>query len=352
MPDLTPTTAGEMAGALREASSARRSIALAGARSKPRLGGPAAACEVSISTAALGRVVRFDPRDLTISVEAGLAWRELIKLLSEHRLMLPLDPPRADAATVGGVVATNVCGARRRLYGTARDSVIGLQYATLDGTLAESGGMVVKNVAGLDVQKALIGSFGKLTRTFVLTRGSAEEASQARDRVLGGVLQPTAVDVVTRVAGVNGYALLVRAGGSEALLNRYARELAPCDTLSIEAEAALWRTLDDFPVSSTYTVKVGHALTALPDVLKTAAGPVVARAGTGITYLGFDTPAAVRAWMERTAAAGWSRIIEWGPDDAGPRWPDAGADLAWMRRLKADFDPNGLLNPGRLHGRV
>ena len=67
-----------------------------------------------------------------------------------------------DAATVGGMVAANISGARRRLYGTARDLVIGMKFATLDGKLVQSGGMVVKNVAGLDMGKLMIGSFGTL----------------------------------------------------------------------------------------------------------------------------------------------------------------------------------------------
>ena len=82
--------------------------------------------------------------------------------------MVPLDPPFAEAATVGGVVAANSSGPRRRLYGTARDLVIGMQFATLEGKLVQSGGMVVKNVAGLDMAKLMIGSFGTLAAIAVV----------------------------------------------------------------------------------------------------------------------------------------------------------------------------------------
>ena len=101
-----------------------------------------------------------EPNDLTISVEAGILWSELTDLLAANRQMIPLDPPFADTATVGGVVATNCAGPRQRLFGTARDLVIGMTFATTKGKLIQSGGMVVKNVAGLDMAKLMIGSFG------------------------------------------------------------------------------------------------------------------------------------------------------------------------------------------------
>ena len=123
--------------------------------------------------------------------------------------MIPLDPPFAGSATVGGVVAANTSGPRRRLYGTARDVIIGMKFATLEGKLVNSGGMVVKNVAGLDMAKLMIGSFGTLaaiavvnfklapapavTRTFVLSHRRLEDAIATRNRILQGVLQPSAL---------------------------------------------------------------------------------------------------------------------------------------------------------------
>src|SRR5256886_13255208 len=82
--------------------------------------------------------------------------------------MVPLDPPFSQGATVGGVIASNTSGPRRRLYGTARDLVIGMTFATLEGKLVQSGGMVVKNVAGLDMGKLMIGSFGTLAAIAVV----------------------------------------------------------------------------------------------------------------------------------------------------------------------------------------
>ena len=132
------------------------------------MAGPVAPAEVTVSTAGLARVLQYDPRDLTISVEAGVTWCELARVLGEHRQMVPLDPPFSGTATVGGMVAANTCGPRRRLYGTARDLVIGMKFATLAGKLVQSGGMVVKNVAGLDMAKLMVGSFGTLAAIAVV----------------------------------------------------------------------------------------------------------------------------------------------------------------------------------------
>ena len=120
--------------------------------------------------------------------------------------MLPLDPGWGAESTVGGVVAANISGPRRRLYGTARDMIIGMTFATLEGKLVNSGGMVVKNVAGLDMAKLMIGSFGTLagialvnfkvfpvpaeSRTFEMEFATAAEAFAERDRILRGALQP------------------------------------------------------------------------------------------------------------------------------------------------------------------
>src|SRR5260370_15307669 len=121
--------------------------------------------------------------------------------------MIPLDPPFSDNATAGGILAANVRGPRRRLYGTARDMVIGMTFATLEGKLIRTGGMVVKNVAGLDMGKLMIGSFGTLaaiaivnfrvhpvppaTRTYILEFDSIAALMAARDAVLKNQLQPS-----------------------------------------------------------------------------------------------------------------------------------------------------------------
>src|SRR5580700_2614538 len=238
METLRPETPEQLAEILGSSAQKHQSIRLGGNFSKDRLGGPLTPADITISTAAMRRLLEYEPRDLTISVEAGMPFAELERTLAEHRQMLPLDPPWENESTVGGVIGANLSGPRRRLYGTARDMVIGMTFATLEGKLVKSGGMVVKNVAGLDMAKLMIGSFGTLaaiavvnfkvfpipvgSRTFVMDFATAAEAFAERDRILNSALQPSAIDIVN---WPRGFRLLIRAPGNKAVLDRYAREL-------------------------------------------------------------------------------------------------------------------------------
>jgi glycolate oxidase FAD binding subunit len=143
---------------LHQMASSHRTIELCGARSKHLMGGPLPASAQRISTSGMRRILKYEPRDLTISVEAGLPYMELTRELARNGQMIPLRGPYSAEATVGGVVAANISESRRRGYGTARDLVIGMEFATMEGKLVRSGGMVVKNVAGLDMGKLMIGS--------------------------------------------------------------------------------------------------------------------------------------------------------------------------------------------------
>lgn len=159
---VSPEDPQELAGRLKEAGERRRRIFIEGGATKSRWLGKAGEADLLIGTERLNKVLHYDPKDLTISVEAGMRFAELARLVAAERQMLPLDPPFFEQATVGGVVAANAGGPRRRQYGTARDMVIGMRFARMNGHLVDCGGMVVKNVAGLDISKLLIGSFGVL----------------------------------------------------------------------------------------------------------------------------------------------------------------------------------------------
>src|SRR5215469_7221209 len=204
--NLYPCAAQELAEQLRDASAKRQSISLRGNASKCGMAGPLVQPDIAISTSRLNRILQYEPRDLTVSVEAGLSWREFSVALAKHRQMVPLDPFFSDEATVGGVVAANVSGSRRRLYGSVRDMVIGMTFATLEGKLIRTGGMVVKNVAGLDMGKLMIGSFGTLAaiavanfkllpmpeieRTFLLGFDDLKAASALYEAIMKANLNP------------------------------------------------------------------------------------------------------------------------------------------------------------------
>ncbi len=374
---IQPETLEQLRQALADAAGSRKRITLGGAFSKRRMAGPVAPADVTISTVSLNRVLQYEPRDLTLSVEAGVRYCELSRLLDRQGQMLPLDPPFSDSATIGGVLAANTSGPRRRLYGTVRDLVIGAKFVTLEGRLVQSGGMVVKNVAGLDMAKLLIGSFGTLaaiavvnfkvlpkppaTRTFLARFDSCDGALAARDRLLQSPLQPAAMDLFNPAAacwlGREGWLLAVQAAGNTAVLDRFAREVPADSVLEAGEETRFWRMVQDFTprflngCAEATVVRVSCTLAQLGDVARSTDQPLVARAASGVCYAHFAGPAEAVSWIR----PGWKAVIEFAPEERKQElelWPRPGEDLAVMRRIKHYFDPYGLLNPGRLYGRL
>jgi glycolate oxidase FAD binding subunit len=375
-----PETAQDLAELLRRQALHYRTVLLEGNGTKRQMAGPVEEADEHISTSGLNRVLDYQPRDLTIGVEAGVLWRDLTALLAGNRQMVPLDPPFADGATVGGVVAANCSGPRRLLYGTPRDLVIGMQFATVEGHLVESGGMVLRNVAGLDMAKLLIGSFGtlaaiavvnfKLTgmpeveRTFLAPFPSAREAISARDRILASGLRPSALDLLNPEAAqtVAGkvWLLAVRSGGNAASVRRCQQHPALRGSLALESEPqdTLWRQLEEFTPRFLakrphgVVVRVSCTLKELENVMASFDGPAVARAGSGVCYGYFEQPVTAAEWLDRWAGRDWKAVIEFasGEDKPGLNlWPSPGGDFEIMQRVKRLFDPGIVLNRGRLY---
>jgi len=343
------------------------------------MGGPIEPADVTICTTPLCRVLQYEPRDLTISVEAGMRYGDLSNLLAQNRQMIPLDPPFAGNATIGGIVASNSSGPRRRLYGAARDLVIGMKFATLEGKLIQSGGMVVKNVAGLDMGKIMVGSFGTLAAiavvnfklqpkpaeeaTFLISSETLEEAMAARDRILKGVMTPAAIDLLNPLAagqlGYKGHLLAVQVGGNTAVIRRCRSEFAAVDATVLEdvEQARFWRQVQEYTphflekFAHGAVVRVSCMLAELKEAMDSFPTAAIARAGSGVCYGYFNRSDAAARWMASAARRGWKAIIEFAPDEDRAQldlWPSPGSDFEMMKKIKHMFDPNRLLNRGRL----
>jgi glycolate dehydrogenase FAD-binding subunit len=157
-----PGTAEDLARALRWAHAAGAKVSPRGAGTKLGWGNPPAACDLVLSTARLNRVLEHAWADMTVIVEAGCRVADLQRTLAEHGQRLALDPLWPERATIGGILSTNDSGTLRARYGSLRDLIIGTTVALPDGTLAKSGGKVVKNVAGYDLAKLFTGALGTL----------------------------------------------------------------------------------------------------------------------------------------------------------------------------------------------
>lgn len=386
MPTLTPASPEELARTLKDAASESRTIAISGNNSKRLMAGPTLPAEVSISTTRMARVLQYERNDLTVSVESGLPFSQLQALLASNGQMISLDPPFSAQATVGGVIASNSAGPMRRGFGTARDLVIGMTFITLEGRFVKTGGMVVKNVAGLDMGKLLIGSFGTLaaiasvnfrvhslpaaTRTFIFSFADLNSALEQRNAITRSVLQPIALDLISPAAAarfnLRGYVLAAQAGGSRSVLDRYSRDLATAERLSDAAETAFWQQVREFTPDflrrqpAGVVLRVSTSLSDIAQLLQLVSGPCISRAASGVTYVYLATWQTLEALWKTAAERDWSLVVEFAPDDVrsgNELWlqrssPRSADTFAIMSRVKHMFDPANLLNRSRLYGRI
>ena len=282
---VAPGSPEEVAAVLRFASAHNLTVVPAGGFTRQGIGGVPERVDIVLETRRLAAIEHYDPGDLTLGAGAGMTLAALEENLAAHQQFLPVESAHAERETLGGLLAAAASSPLRHGYGGLRDYCIGVKFVTGDGRLAKGGGRVVKNVAGYDLMKLLIGSHGTLgvivsanfklfprprqTCTFVCEFASAEEAVTFRDRLLRSPLSPISLDVVSPRAqeylreasparGVDevhpsapvklepgAWRVLLRASGSDAVLARYRRELggAASQELAGEAEAACWRQI-------------------------------------------------------------------------------------------------------------
>jgi len=381
---LHPSTCEELRECIGSAGALKRTVELFGGNSKRLMAGSIAPADIRISTSRMRRILKYEPRDLTISVEAGMPLAELNAELARHGQMIPLDGAYADEATVAGAISANSSGARRRLYGTARDLVIGMKFATLDGKLVDSGGMVVKNVAGLDMAKLMIGSFGtlaaiasvnfklmprpKVSRSVFFGFEDLRTAVEARSAAIRGLLNPVAVEILNPVlsAQVNlkGFTLALMFAGNDAVIERSLREASafgPGRTLAVEDEQRFWqglnsvtpRFLEKFKEGAV--VRVSTTLSECAAALESIEGPGHAHAASGIVRGWFSRPDSAARWLAAAVKRDWNGVVEFSSESAKSGltlWPQPGNDFAIMKQIKHMFDPNNLLNRGRLYGQL
>ena len=383
---VAPESPELLADVLRESALLTKTIALAGNNSKLKMAGPALDAEVAVSTRGLARVLQYEPKDLTISVEAGMPFSRLQTLLAAEGQMIALDPPFAAQATIGGVIASNSSGPMRLGYGTARDLVIGMTFATLEGKLVKTGGMVVKNVAGLDMAKLLIGSFGTLaaitsinfrvhsrpaqTMTFLLRAAKLQGVRELRQMIRRSPLQPIAVDLLSPAAAARlnqePFVVAVRAVGCEATLKRYRQELPQADALTGTEEEALWTRIREYSPEflerrpDGVVLRISSKLDGLTEAMEGIADPFITRLMAGVSYVYLTSWTGAAPILSRIQRLRVPAAVEYAPQAVRTNYelwhiPDGAAHknaFDMMKKVKQMFDPHSLLNRDRLYGRI
>jgi glycolate dehydrogenase FAD-binding subunit len=371
---VAPAGEAEVAAVCALAHRDRLALVVRGAGTKQGWGRPPRRCDVVLETGRLCGVVEHAPGDLVCTARAGTSLGELRAVLdaaSGHRQRLPLDPPQPDTATLGGIVATGAAGPLRVRYGTARDLLIGARFVLGDGTAGHSGGKVVKNVAGYDVARVLVGSLGTLavitevtvrlhptppaTRTLLLERASPARLAAAVDALRTAPVVLGAADLLWPEAAAR-----LRVEGTAESVGEQAEtvaELTGARPLGEEEAAALDAALAPRPWAGEGAV-AGLAvprsrIAALLEVGSDFTAEMVVRGPLGVAEARVparpEVVAGLRAAVERLG--GHLTVRRGGPELAAVAWPgESGPEVALMRALKRSLDPGGVLAPGRFLG--
>jgi glycolate oxidase FAD binding subunit len=402
---VTPTTVEQVAQIVALTNAHDLSLLTRGGGSRMNVGGLPGQLDVLLETNALTQVLEHEVPDLTCHVEAGLTLAALQAQLTKKGQWLPLDPPGAGQATLGGLLASNASGPKRLRYGSARDLVIGLRVVQANGEVSRSGGRVVKNVAGYDLNKLYIGSLGTLgviveanfklqplpvaERTLLLTYVNAEEAMQTVTAILGSLLTPSALELIDSGAasdmsdffGINlpgdGYSVAVNFEGGMVTIDRQIDETRLLarkhgaimgDELTGEAQERFWNAVREHTQGSV-TCKVAILVSQIASYLRKVEQTcrrheletaIVAHAGNGILYVELRpsdaAPRLIEAIAELRIHAGEARgslVVERCPSDLKRRinvWGEPGSDFYLMQRLKNQFDAKGTFVRGRFVG--
>lgn len=406
-----PSTTEELGHVLEAASERNVAVAPWGGGTRVAVGNALERLDAAVDLSGLADVVDHNPADLTATVQAGMTISRLQEVLGEHGQFLALDPPLPHRATLGGTLATAVSGPMKWQYGSPRDVVIGMKVVQADGKVIESGGQVVKNVSGYDMARLHIGGLGtlgiiaevslKLTplpvgqSTLVAVYDDLNSSIEAGLAVFHSDVMPLALTAFDGNANERMRAVEIRGGGFLAIrlagrpltLERQIREcrsvceaLGPSEVALLPGDDAsgVWRSLADFGWDDGTAPEIGVRASLVPtrvqelaEALPTFAQDgalepaMVAHPAHGTVLMGWygdetgshDDRAAALVREVRDGVhqlEGVSTIEKCPPDvKAGiDVWDSVGESEAVMRRVKEQYDPGRILNPGRFVGGI
>jgi glycolate oxidase FAD binding subunit len=379
---LEPANEQQLAAVLRLANDANLAVIPRGGGTKLSWGNPPSRADIILSTARLDKIIEHAWADLTVSVEAGCTIQKLQNALAQHGQRLALDPLWPAEATIGGVLSTNDSGSLRLRFGALRDLIIGVTLALPDGTLASSGGKVVKNVAGYDLPKLVTGALGTLAvitraifrlhplprnaKTLSISGCNLEEMQRLILAVQDSKLAHTALQA--RIAqDAEAIVDILFEGREEGIAAQEAqlRELARPATAT-DAPSTVWAASQELWNSANSATVAVAKITALPasiaHVIETVQRTASSRKAlwkltmqaTGIGWLLLEAaPENLHAELSDLRFdlehAGGSLAALHHPVDMQSidAWGTPGDSLPLMRAVKKQFDPKNTLNPGR-----
>jgi glycolate oxidase FAD binding subunit len=379
---LEPPDEQQLAAVLRLANDAGLAVIPRGSGTKLSWGNPPARADIILSTARLDKIIEHAWADLTVSVEAGCTIQKLQEALAQHGQRLALNPLWPEQATISGILSTNDSGPLRLRFGALRDLIIGVTLALPDGTLASSGGKVVKNVAGYDLPKLVTGALGTLAvitravfrlhplprnaKTLSISGCTLEDMQRFILRVQDSKLAHTALQARNTQDAESVVDILFE--GTEAGIaaqEAQLRELArPAQVL--EALSAVWNASQELWNSAIVARAAVAKITALPASISRTVETVERAASSRKTNWKLTMQATGIGWLSLDAApenlhavlsdlrfelehSGGSLVLCHYPPEMShlDAWGQPGDALPLMRAVKNQFDPKNTLNPGR-----
>jgi glycolate oxidase FAD binding subunit len=352
-----------------------RPIAAIGSGRQLGLGNAATREDISLRMRGLNRIVDYVPEDQVVVVEAGITLRELQVELAKHGQRLAIESLGGDGVTIGGMLATNDYGASALRYGTLKDLIVGVELVRADGVVARAGGKVVKNVAGFDVSKLIVGSLGTLAIITKATFRVHPLPESTRRLSLGAKINQVFPFVLAlREAQLEPSSIAVHVSGSDAIVDVVFEGFGP----GVEAQSVMCES-----VAQRVGVRVGESIA--PAVIPSGAsapqgieGPRnflkatfppsefdrIARAISGealafpsLGVVHFTTGDAalerVQALRDLLESLGGTLVVQHMPDEWRGQidaWGTPPPAFKLMRALKDRFDSQCRLNPGRFVG--
>jgi glycolate oxidase FAD binding subunit len=374
---VSPANTQQVSEILRFANENQLTVTPTGGNTKQSWGNPTQT-NIRLDLTRLNRVIEHPWQDLTCSVQAGCTWQQLQQTLARHGQFVALDPLWPEHATVGGILATNDSGALRHRYGSLRDLVIGMTLVLADGTIARSGGKVVKNVAGYDLCKLVTGSFGTLaviteatfrlhplpqhTQTYTVSAPQASQLAPLMQTIRASHLLTQALQLR---GDSYGFHLDIQLNAHpEAKQDEILAQMTQLSGLFLEkAEERVWLIREHlFADVNSFTIKA----TMLPMDVASLSERVLAIGGhcvtqsNGIMLASFPAPGHTAAY----SISDFREDVEKHNGSfvalkyASPSWSDlpsfgrSSVTLPLMQAVKHQFDTNRSLNPGRFLGGI
>jgi len=306
-----------------------------------------------LDVSSLTGIVEYDPAELTFTARAATPLRDIAATLAEHGQYLPFDPPLVDAgATLAGTVAAGVAGPGAYRYGGVRDFVLGVRFIDGTGQLRRAGGRVVKNAAGFDLPKLLVGSMGRLgviteltlkvlpapeaTATVAFAPADTAQALEAMARIGAGPVEADAVDL-----DADGTLLVRLAGRAAPLAARTQRLIDLIGLPARPADDAVWdaaRELTWAPADAAL-VRVGLTAAAVAALDRALDGaPRRLSIGANVAWIAWPSDRPIAALHELLDAQGLTGMVLRG---AGARLIGARRGGAFATRVRAALDPDG-----------